>query len=168
MGFNCKFLFSLALLWLLGFLQGGGKCPIFPGEVDISSVTRSPWCHGTTPVGECDERWSSEAVKFQMLLAVLCCPRYPRCLCQAQLRWVRARWAGRGLLVHLWLCSPPSNGGCQTSVATPLYLYLSLGLATVCTCCSGGNASVSRLLRAADSVIRYLTLTCRALGGEER
>lgn len=26
-------------------------------------------------------------------------------------------------LVHLWLCSPPSNGNCQTLAASPLYLH---------------------------------------------
>lgn len=62
--------------------------------------------------------------------------------------------------MHVWLCSPPTNSSCHTSNARLLYFYSSLGLATVCACCSGRNVSASPVLRAADSVLcnRHLLL----------
>lgn len=60
----------------------------------------------------------------QRLLALLhcwqCCTRYTCCAWQW---WVGAGWTGRGQLVHLWLCSPPSNDIFLISAVSPLYLY---------------------------------------------
>lgn len=86
-----------------------------------------------------------------MLLAVLYNLRCPRCLHQALLQWV-----GESQFVHLWLCSPPCNGCCQTSGATPLYFHLSLNLAAACTCCSWRRVCPP-ILRTAELSACYTT-----------
>ena len=91
---NARFLFSFALLQLLGSLQDGGTCPIIPVLVSISSVTRSPQSWGTIPVKECGRQWDTDLVKSehcnQMQLTLshcLWCFRWPAGI----------DWNGRGL-----------------------------------------------------------------------
>ena len=72
--------------------------------------------------------------------------------------WGGLYWAGRGWIMHLCLCSPSSNAGCQTSAATPLYLCPIIGFSHSVSCCSGRNVSVSPVLRAVYSLLCNLTL----------
>lgn len=102
--------FSLALFCLLWSLPGPGICTVFPGELGVSSVTRS------LPTSCCPTNG--------MRLAVLNCPRCPRCPCWDHLGFVRVRWVRRGWLMSLCLCCPSSNGDYQTSAALPLHLHV--------------------------------------------
>lgn len=61
----CSCYCSLALLWLLRSLQGGGKSSMFPEKVGISSVFRSPWSQGINPAVECGRQWCSISVRSQ-------------------------------------------------------------------------------------------------------
>lgn len=95
----------------------------------------TPWCNvvcNEVP-SQCSWNPSTDPCN-QTLPTVLYCPKYPRYLpigisCDG---WGQHSW--ERLLVHLWLCSHPSNGNCWPSAASPLYLHPSLGLAVACIC----------------------------------
>lgn len=112
-------------------MQGGGNLPLFHGELDIFFVTRSHLSQGTSLLEECGEIQGSEPMKSQ------CSPLQP---VPAQdvfrqphwfpLSWVEVGQTAEGWLLHLWLFSSPSKGGCQTSAVR--LLSLGLGMAFIC------------------------------------
>lgn len=130
---SANILFSLALLWVLGFLSGSGECPVFAGEVDISSVTKS-LLSGHHSTGEYGGWWASEPVGSQCFLLqseavsssslpkVSQMPPNPGSLLMGG-----AGWAGRGCFSvrgfgHLPEYLPELTY-CQTAGASPLYLH---------------------------------------------
>lgn len=96
---------------------GKRKCPTFPGEVGISSVTLSfralsPW---RNVVGNgVLNLWNPSAALWNQLLP---CPRRPGAppppLGLAAMGWGKVAWERQAFA--LWLCYP-SNGSCQTSI----------------------------------------------------
>lgn len=99
---------------------GCGKCPVFPREVGMPTVSRSPVSNGTTFVGECCGPARSQ-----------CCLLPPDVASSAVLPEVsQMALLGSGvmgcvrerLVLHLWTGSFPSDGSWWTLAATPLYL----------------------------------------------
>ena len=136
---KCKFSFSdIVLVKLSGSLWGQGKCPIFPGEVGIPSVTRPP-VSGHHPCGEMWWVMGFWPMRFQ------CCPLQDAARSAVLYEVTQVfspgfagmgggRWEGTGLFVHLWSCSLPvmvlPNLSCHTCQSPSL----SLSVDTVCTC----------------------------------
>lgn len=102
-------------------MQDGTKYPVFPGEGDLlcDQVALVSKHH---PHGECDRQYILGPMKSQHD------PLQPDAADSAALlqvsqvpplgseQWVGIGLAGRGWVLHLWLCSLPSNGVCQTSL----------------------------------------------------
>lgn len=122
-GGGASFYFSLActagasrisVVWC--FLHCG-KCPLFPGEVGIPFVTSfSGLCPGEEMWWVMGPLWSQcclqqDAASSAILSEVSQVPPLDSTAMDED---------RLGLFLHLWPCSLPSNGGCQTSVDTPL------------------------------------------------
>lgn len=140
--FSCRwstsFLSCPGLLDLYFVTKRKKKCPLFPGEMCVSSVTGLPQSQDFTSMQECEEWWGSKFMKNPW------CPHTdPTVRCSAVLLSPELAWMGSGGVVgiaqqYFCNCFSSSISGCHTLAALPPYL---------CSCHWDQLQCVSQFLR---------------------
>lgn len=121
---------SAGMFYFLLHFSGSWHDGRFPGEVGISSGTRSPWSQNITPMGGWGRWWGSEPLKFQCCSSSQMLSYAPQQSLWEGISWERWGQSELGEVASVFLCSPLGNGDSQTTATLP---FVS-GINHMCLC----------------------------------